>query len=109
MMTTSDEAMAQVRAGRNPNYPWPDQAGRGRVSRDILEDRYDGLVRAEALDGPEGPSILYSALLDVITDLGVGITRNHGDEITERGVTQEMMAFIRDRLIALVDELGLAQ
>lgn len=86
---------------------------RQRVSREILEDRLDGLLA----DGPQADSRLHLRLHRVIQALYEGISRVAwtGDLRQADGrpgdgqVTDDVERMIGEMLISKVDELGLAR
>lgn len=81
-----------------------------KVSRESLEDRYNGLMLAGL-----NPSKLQEKLDGVTWGIVDGLSRlpyRTMEESTERGVDRlidEVQALIREHVIRRVDELGLAR
>lgn len=74
-----------------------------RVSREILEDRYDGLMAVIDDDDPGGVwSELRTNLHGVLVQIVTGTARCHGDDTS--ALVNEVQHLIRERIITSLDE-----
>lgn len=78
------------------------------VSREVLEDRYDGLVWDGRTEFPhDGKGPLGRALTRVLMDLVAGTARCHPDDAGH--VVDELLLMIHAHVIQSVDEMDIAR
>ncbi len=107
-----EASLAKVRAGRNPDRTFPphatDSAYVRKITRETLEDRYEGLVYDPETEAPRDEwTELQRRLSFSLTDFAAGTARCHGDDAGP--IVDELHVMIREHIVKRVDELGLAR